>query len=308
MKYTKFVISNYRAIKGPLEIDISKFGLVPLIGANECGKTSILQGIFSFDYTNDKEYEGRHLKEIRNLYEPQNTNMPKIVAYISGKKEEVINCLDEKLRIKYVDIDNFTNFTITRTLDGNMEYTISVINDKVDSNLIAREVVQRMPYIIYNDDFIERPQNLIDIPKNNTELTGWVGIYERAFNKAKSSIFERIEEPDENIRLGIISDVEDEINNTLVKEWSRISLDDGNCLSIKLDIKGNQNTYKLQVKIKEKYGTRDRYFDIEERSKGFLWFFNFVMKIKYNPKASGTSDDIIYLLDEPGSYLHTVAQ
>ena len=32
------------------------------------------------------------------------------------------------------------------------------------------------------------------------------------------------------------------------------------------------------------------------------------MKIKYNPKSSGSNNDIIYLLDEPGSYLHSVAQ
>ena len=32
------------------------------------------------------------------------------------------------------------------------------------------------------------------------------------------------------------------------------------------------------------------------------------MKIKYNPKSTGSNNDIIYLLDEPGSYLHSVAQ
>jgi predicted ATP-dependent endonuclease of OLD family len=32
------------------------------------------------------------------------------------------------------------------------------------------------------------------------------------------------------------------------------------------------------------------------------------MKIKFNPKSSGSASDIIYLLDEPGSYLHPSAQ
>ena len=55
MKYNKFTIRNYRAIEGPMEINIKKNKLVPLIGTNESGKTTILQAIFAFDYANDKE-------------------------------------------------------------------------------------------------------------------------------------------------------------------------------------------------------------------------------------------------------------
>lgn len=57
MKYIKFIIKNYRAITNPIEIDIKKNKLVPLIGTNESGKTTILQAIYAFDYANDKEYE-----------------------------------------------------------------------------------------------------------------------------------------------------------------------------------------------------------------------------------------------------------
>jgi len=42
MKYNKFIIKNYRAIEDPIEINIKKNKLVPLIGANESGKTIIL--------------------------------------------------------------------------------------------------------------------------------------------------------------------------------------------------------------------------------------------------------------------------
>lgn len=38
MKYNKFIIKNYRAIEGPIEINIQKNKLVPLIGTNESGK------------------------------------------------------------------------------------------------------------------------------------------------------------------------------------------------------------------------------------------------------------------------------
>lgn len=305
MKYNKFIIKNYRAIEGPLEIDISKSKLVPLIGANESGKTTILQAIYAFDYANDKEYEGRHLTELRNFYNPQSKAIATIEAEISIKKDDFLNCIsDEVLRNKYADIPNFAEITIARNLDSK-EYSVSVIQDENDGKIIAKDIVSRLPYIIYNDDFIERPKNEIVIPEDSKELFGWLGIYERAFNKIDSSIFDIIKEPEENIKLGILSDVESEINKTLIKEWGKISLDDGGCLSIKLQIENN-NTLKVQ--IVEKKGEKDRFFKIEERSKGFLWFFNFVMKIKYNPKSTGSNNDIIYLLDEPGSYLHSVAQ
>ena len=305
MKYNKFIIKNYRAIEGPMEIDIKKNKLVPLIGANESGKTTILQAIFAFDYANDKEYEGRHLKELRNFYNPQSKETATIEAEIAIKKADFLNCIsDEAMRSKYSDIPNFSEIVISRNLDTK-EYSVNIINDENDGKIIGKEIVSRLPYIIYNDDFIERPKNEILIPENPNELYGWLGIYERAFNKIDSSIFDIIKEPEENIKLGILSDVESEINKTLIKEWGKISLDDGGCLSIKLQIENN-NTLKVQ--IVEKKGEKDRFFKIEERSKGFLWFFNFVMKIKYNPKATGSNNDIIYLLDEPGSYLHSVAQ
>lgn len=305
MKYNKFIIRNYRAIEGPMEINIKKNKLVPLIGTNESGKTTILQAIFAFDYANDKEYEGRHLKELRNFYNPQNKEPAIIEAEISVKKSDFLNCIsDENLRMKYSEIQSFSEITISRNLDTK-EYSVSVIDDSEDRKVIGKEIVSRLPYIIYNDDFIERPKNEIEIPSDSTDLYGWLGIYERAFNKIESSIFDIIKEPEENIKLGILSDVESEINKTLIKEWGKISLDDTGCLSIKLQIENNRT---LKIQIVEKKGDKDRFFKIEERSKGFLWFFNFVMKIKYNPKSTGSNNDIIYLLDEPGSYLHSVAQ
>lgn len=67
MRYLSFEIKNYRAISSlVVQLDAK---LIPLVGINECGKTTILQAIYSFDNTNDAEYEGRHLESIQNLYD-----------------------------------------------------------------------------------------------------------------------------------------------------------------------------------------------------------------------------------------------
>ena len=54
MKYRRFTITNYRAIKGPLGVDLHRTPLIPVIGINECGKTTILHAIVAFDFINDK--------------------------------------------------------------------------------------------------------------------------------------------------------------------------------------------------------------------------------------------------------------
>ncbi len=61
MRYKMFVIENYRAINKKLIIDLEK-RIIPLVGINECGKTTILQAIFCFDSSNDNEYSGKHLE------------------------------------------------------------------------------------------------------------------------------------------------------------------------------------------------------------------------------------------------------
>ena len=56
MKYISFSIEHYRAIKEKITINLAP-RIIPLVGVNECGKTTILQAIFCFDYFNDNEYK-----------------------------------------------------------------------------------------------------------------------------------------------------------------------------------------------------------------------------------------------------------
>lgn len=308
MKYLTFTIDNYKAIKH-VEIEIDKNRLLPLIGANESGKTSILQAIFAFDYSNDKENEGKHLKGIRNLYKPTNHDDAAITAVIKLDKDELRAIFSDAEVENCPELIGMRELSITRHLphDESTEepyYSIQEISASNDDEL-AKKIVNKLPYIIYNDDFNQRPTTTISIPdKDEAVLADWLGIYERACLNAGTSLFELAESTDRNIIQSSLSDVAGEINEMLIKEWDRLFSNKGENLEISLQIEGN----KLNVKIVEKINGRDRFFDITDRSKGFLWFFNFVMKIRYNPKGTGNTSDVIYLLDEPGSYLHSAAQ
>jgi predicted ATP-dependent endonuclease of OLD family len=49
-------------------------------------------------------------------------------------------------------------------------------------------------------------------------------------------------------------------------------------------------------------------FKISQRSKGYQWYCNFILKIFYNDQYTSTRSQAIFLLDEPGAYLHPLAQ
>ena len=93
MRYTKFVIHEYRGISEPIEIRLDN-SIVPLIGVNECGKTTILEAIFSFDSLNDRLHNGRQLKDVENLYSFEPSN-PRISGHLLVNKEEMEPILDK---------------------------------------------------------------------------------------------------------------------------------------------------------------------------------------------------------------------
>ena len=72
MRYKSFRIQNYKAIKD-LTVQLDGQNLVPIIGLNETGKSSILQAIFSFDFFNDDQYNKDFInfEYIRNRFETQ---------------------------------------------------------------------------------------------------------------------------------------------------------------------------------------------------------------------------------------------
>jgi len=64
----------------------------------------------------------------------------------------------------------------------------------------------------------------------------------------------------------------------------------------------------LGVLIEDDLNGKSRFFAISDRSKGFIWYYNFIMKVRFNPKHTANIKDTVFLLDEPGSYLHEMAQ
>ncbi len=361
MKYQKFVIRNYRAIVGPMEIDVQKSKLMPIIGINESGKTTILHAVFAFDYFNDGLNDGgRHLRDVANLYRTS-SGTPEIEAEIETSKGDLSDSLFEcgqENPAKRTQFDALgrkrilpTVISVIRDLNTK-KYRIvpDMFGSAEMQDALARKIIIGMPYILYFDDFRDKVNEKIEIPPDPKEnLTGWPAIIQQLFEQTDPtfSIF-NLARLEERQRKTVLSKVERKLNATLTREWQTFKLDDREALKISIDFRAEQsietavaapgpaptsqpgpvqagpqsptpqpapaqapitvtkNFIKLDVVETDSSGD-EHFFFISDRSKGFYWFFNFVMKLEFNPKVVSGAP-AIYLLDEPGSYLHAFAQ
>lgn len=329
MRYRSFTIENYRAIKQKLVVDLEK-RIVPLVGINECGKTTILQAIFCFDKGNDAEYNGKHLENMQNLYETEHKDPPIISAsiettpselesivsgiiqtYRSSKNSSSDNVLSEyEAMLSEKTKNKFINLQMIRDL-SNKQYAFTNYFDQLPidlQNKIGNEIIGYLPYILYNDDFNDRPLDSIPISTDEKKTkSGWEAIFDRVFKSTAQSysLLSCLKQSDSKTQRSILSDVEKYLNDALTKEWRKFS-PKREKIAIQLGINVEKST--LDVFIEDDLNGKSRFFNISDRSKGFIWYYNFIMKVRFNPKHTANIKDTIFLLDEPGSYLHEAAQ
>ncbi len=248
MKYIDFTIKNYRAIVGPLVIDVSKPYLTPIVGVNESGKTTILQAIFAFDCLNDElNDDGHQLRDTSNLYR---TTSPAatIAARVSLTRVELnkLLMLVEKaspaLAAQLSAIRRKralpAELTVTRNLQS-LRYSLGDINfasGEVE-HAVADAIVRRLPYILYFDDFRDKIENRIEVPESNgEEPSGWLSIIEQLFKRTDSelSVF-KLATLEDRQRKTTLAKVQRHLNGTLTREWQNFRLDDREALEISID-------------------------------------------------------------------------
>lgn len=322
MHFTKFIIKNYKAITGPLIIDLERQSLMPIIGVNECGKTTILHAIFAFDAFNDSLNDnGRHLKDTLNLYR---TSSPDALVTVEieiteGEFVEVLNSISEPEEdVRKANLYKKRRrglpkpLRVTRNLKTRKYMIEGEMFTELDfDNILAEAILNHSPYILYFDDFRDSIEERIKIDKQpNGKPAGWLSILEQLFIRTDQnfSVF-RLASLEERQRKTVLAKVTRRLNNTLTKEWQNFRLDDSDALQISIDFeqRGGGNFLKIDIVERDVSGD-EHYFFVRDRSKGFFWFFNFVMKLEFNPKIVDEGENTIYLLDEPGSFLHASAQ
>lgn len=356
MKYQKFIIEQYKGIAEPIEINIAKSDeppIIPIIGTNESGKSTVLYGCFAFDYRNDiYNNQVGHLTECEvNLYRPENKQIPKITAFIRINKEIMNTFIEQQQKTlkgqgKQKKLDQLSKYLACfNNID---EITIEVTRCLIDRNKLTKgysviefdtfEYYQEfikyfiniMPPIIYFDDFKDSipktiyfyPEKKYAVPEDESEDTtlklsseGYANqtwycllnaLFEKTVPNADISELKNIEDIHENTRNSLLKKITNKLNVELKEFWNTIKLDQ-NLDNITIEIRYN-NFHKLGGAITLEIFDGENSFDLEHRSKGFKWFFNFIMKVKYYPSNGLQNNHVLFLLDEPGAYLHPEAQ
>lgn len=337
MKFRNFIIKNYRAIEYA-ELSLNN-PLTPLIGINESGKSSVLYALLAFDKLQDKLDDGKHL-DYTNKYKTGKQQIPcHIHAEILFESIDEINSISKQLELSPGNdlhetmkrfLENKKTIVVSRNLETK-EYKIETEEIPVTTNQnkdLANSILERTPLILYFKGFDEAIGDKIDFPTQHdyskkdttTSKSEWRNLLSEIFKQTTDhSLKEFVELPAKSLDEGnVLRILNEKLDKQIIQTWENLRKE-GLTTGVKRisNLKLNINHYVNSDKSHEFHlGIIDtsaddggKGFTIKDRSVGLNWFFNFIVKLNYNPHYRGEKpEEAIYLLDEPGSNLHSSAQ
>lgn len=326
MRYQKFTINNYKAIK-TAEINLASDGLVLLLGINESGKTSVLRAIESFDHTNDPDSDPLRTKFYKSIRNKKELNsIASVTAEIlieKNDRDKIKQLLAEHLNNDLVSlIDKINNIRIERTFTyQNAEFvkqTYVLIGElfsvlKTDTSdetvdAICKNILGKCPSIQYFEDFKDQIPDFINMtPGGQYYDLGWSSTIEGLFYHADSNVtveqFQNLS--DANARMTALNKVNLALNKQFTNRWNKKLKGVKSIHEVKLVYDPATRQFTFQIVGEDKATV----FAIDERSKGALWYFTFLLKTEFKKrKLRADLGKTLYLIDEPGSNLHSSAQ
>lgn len=338
MRYTSFYINNYKGIRG-LTLDLERQPLTnvtTLVGLNESGKTTILEAISLFQTGIEKAK--RH--ELIPKAEKSNFNDLIIIEATIGlddidQKVLFKHCQSLELReidpINYLTIRLIYRFENSQFMDESPSYHPYFELNAVKKNhsnkrrfgrsseeykSLWRLIYDKLPSIIYYPNFLfDFPFRIyLEISPNESEEQV---TYRNVINDIMDTvgegldiqkhIIDRIRSKDPGIEEALESTIDQmsaRITNVVFSAWRELFDEKGKEIKLKYGLDQEKDLCYLEVKLKE--GTNS--FQIAERSLGFKWFFTFLLFTEFRKNRANQHGEILFLLDEPASNLHSTAQ
>ncbi len=324
MRYTKFQIKNFKAIRNAT-VDLSKEGLVLLLGINESGKTSVLRAIETFDHVNDLEDQtqrARFIKSIRNKKElnSQATISAELVLE-KGDNEKIslATKLDEGKNNLFKKINSLSisrNFLFEDANFVREWYALDYENknevfgelDQIRETEICKKILSNAPSIQYFEDFKDQIPDFISLTLGAQYYDpDWTSTIEGLFYHTDKNVsvpqFQNL--TDQDARKTVLNKVNKVLNKQFTERWNK-KLKGAKQIS-HADLEYDANTKLFTFKIVG--SDKATVFSVEERSKGTLWYLTFLLKTEFRKKKlRAQSGKTLYLIDEPASNLHSSAQ
>jgi predicted ATPase len=337
MKYSKFTIKNYKGISDVV-IDFSNNRILTLVGLNESGKTTILDSIKLFYMM----VKGTVPNEAQiNLLRPKGIDFTGFIE-ISGclvfEKDDILKMetflKENKIRKKIIFPSEFNyiyRFEFKthkfQKIHRNCEFTAKTHNAKSNLNKTDNELWGKLityinqnlvPEILFYEDFIFLIPDKIEFTKGITLLDKqepWQLVLDDILKTVNPELdsfqvyVANIWDKDNDTARNRISRMEKLLDTKITKAWNELFKKEGkekskrlNFKEIKLLCTPEKDELHISFKVKTDSG---REFSINERSKGCKWFFSFLIFTEFRKKRT---KNILFLLDEPASNLHSSAQ
>ena len=333
MIYDEIIINNFKGIKN-IELNLKNNRIITLVGLNESGKTTIMEAIKLFHRTiTGYKMPNTELNSLR----PKGIDFTGVIEFgatLLFEDEDIKKIMDYfgtiKNKKQNITLPSKFGYTIRLEYDlhqyKKMSETIEcVIKDHNDNslydknnekwNLLITYMQTLVPEILYFDDFIFEIPEHICFP-TNSNINGdcdninesWKLVIDDILKSVNpqlnflNHIYE-IWSEDRDAARNRISQMEKVLNQKITKKWKELfGKDDLNFQEIKLDVELLSDQLCLSFKILAK---NKKEFSVNERSKGFKWFFSFLLFTEFRKKRT---KNILFLLDEPASNLHSSAQ
>lgn len=297
MKIKKFKIDKYKCIDQSGWIDVSD--LTVIVGKNEAGKTTLLKGLHK-------------LNPFKS--EPYNIAREWPRGKRSERDEQAIVCtaVFELTAIEITKLKELTGYELHKTA---ITATRNYADDfEIDSSELFKEELsdeqdtavdeylnEVFPTLIYMDDY--------------KVFNGSAQLDQLQQRKQRNQATE-----EDKTLLTILElsglNLNDEVakGNSTDREQRQYDLDDASAtLTRTIEKRWNQKKYEVQYRADGQHFytfVKDEkdpaLIRLEERSKGFQWFFSFDLMFMYESK--GLFENCIILLDEPGLHLHPDGQ
>ncbi|MDD5165610.1 MAG: AAA family ATPase [Candidatus Pacebacteria bacterium] len=334
MRLHAFRIKTFRSIVNTGFQELSPDGISLIVGQNESGKSSVLEGINAFEtgeVFEDDIRSNSSMPEVTCIF--KFTNIAEIIECVPDGKE-----LPEGFEKVFTQIDNCVALTRTWSTDnyeeGKLvlenpelrsvwqipekvaEPTKEIVSDQSESSKLVtiteaefvKEIFNNLPIIdIFEDNSLLPPTiDLDDLVKKNTKADGYEG--------AKNFLLIAEIKPEELQNPSSVRIIEDmleqknkKVNTELQKYWHQ-TVGKKDKIEVVLELKnhtitkeGKQGHPYLTFWIRDKNGK----LSPVQRSKGVKWFISFYLKLEATAKSGSGR---VFLIDEPGANLHAKAQ
>ena len=337
MIYKSFKIKNFKGID-EVNVDLANSRIITLVGLNESGKTSIMEGVQLFyRMAKDENPTTEQLNEFRpkGINFSGNIEISATLILEDEDKKKIENYwksslakrngLDLPQELRY-DIKFKYELHTYKDNERNWTFPVKTKNskrglyetDKTGWNALVSHVKSEIvPEILYFDDFIFQIPEKICFVKTGVAETDEVSnknnkVWQLVVNDVLKSVDDRMSfqnhvvdvwETDRDAASNRLSQMEKALDEKITKRWGDLfGKNKINFKEIKLDPEYTDGKLYLSFKIRTE---SKKEFLVRERSKGFKWFFSFLLFTEFRKKRTR---NILFLLDEPASNLHSSAQ